>query len=334
MSKYQVFEEKEMQTGQMFPPVPGVYGSPTMTFRKFDTPITPKENFMRFVKGEEPAWAPLLQRDVSFIQPMIYPDNKARTFGGVDAFGIEWVYEEKSAAAMVKPGTRRLSDITEWENEIVFPDLSAIDWQKDYEENFKDVLVEDKPVMFVILNGLFERTADLTSFEDTFCYLLEEEEALEAFYTKLTDYHIELMKIAKEVYHADIITFHDDMGTQKSSFFSPDTFREVMMPHYKRTVDAAHEMGLIINFHSCGCIANQIPNIIECGFDIWEGQTTANDKATLIKEYGDKIKFLDIFDPGLDVTEEEFDSKLEKWTKDLLLTKNCVGWFFMDPVHN
>ncbi|MFR4671323.1 MAG: hypothetical protein ACLT69_16090 [Intestinibacter bartlettii] len=30
---------------------------------------------------------------------------------------------------MVKPGTRRLDDITNWES-LVFPDLSAIDWQK------------------------------------------------------------------------------------------------------------------------------------------------------------------------------------------------------------
>ena len=58
----------------------------------------------------------------------------ARCKGGIDWFGIEWEYEPKTNAAMVKPGTRRLDDITNWES-LVFPDLSAIDWQKDYEEN-------------------------------------------------------------------------------------------------------------------------------------------------------------------------------------------------------
>ena len=50
--------------------------------------------------------------------------------------------------------------------------------------------IPDRPTLFVIVNGFFERLADLTSFEDAFMYLLEEQEALEAFYTKLCDFHI------------------------------------------------------------------------------------------------------------------------------------------------
>ncbi|MFR5471311.1 MAG: hypothetical protein ACLTG7_07210 [Romboutsia sp.] len=38
--------------------------------------------------------------------------------------------------------------------------------------------------------------------------------------------------------------------------------------------DAAHEMGLYVNFHSCGCVGNQIENFIAAGFDSWEGQDT------------------------------------------------------------
>ena len=256
MSDYS-FKIEEIQNAKMAPAIPIPYGAPEFETVKFNTPITPKENVLRIYKKEKPLWMPSLYFDVNFIQPLVMPDAYARCKGGIDWFGIEWEYEPQTKAAMVKPGTRRLDEITNWEK-LVFPDLSAIDWQKDYDENYKDKIDPDKATAFVIVNGLFERTADLTSFEDTFCYLLEEEEALEAFYTKLTDFHIELMKIAKEVYHADIITFHDDMGTQKNSFFSPTTFEEVMLPHYKRMNDAAHEMGLYVNFHSCGCVGNQI----------------------------------------------------------------------------
>ncbi|MGL4547349.1 MAG: hypothetical protein ACRCUV_05080, partial [Eubacterium aggregans] len=104
---------------------------------------------------------------------MVMPYATARAFGGTDWFGIEWECEPLTKAAMVKPGTRRLSDITQWESEIIWPDLKAIDWQKDYEDNYKDRIADDRFSYFVIVNGLFERTADLTSFEDTFCYLLE-----------------------------------------------------------------------------------------------------------------------------------------------------------------
>ena len=201
--------------------MPGIYGAPDTIVPKHNYPITPKENMLRLLRGEMPLWVPNQTLDNNAIQPMVMPDARARSFGGTDWFGIEWEYEPLTKAAMVKPGTRRLSDLTNWREELVFPDLSAIDWQKDYEENYKGRIAEDRLSYFVIVNGLFERLADLTSFEDTFCYLLEEPEELTAFYDKLADWHIELIKIAKEVYHADMILFHDDMGTQRSTFFSP-----------------------------------------------------------------------------------------------------------------
>ena len=60
-----------------------------------------------------------------------------------------------------------------WEKELVFPDLKAIDWKKDYQEHYADLMEPDRATTFIIVNGCFERLADLTSFEDTFCYLLE-----------------------------------------------------------------------------------------------------------------------------------------------------------------
>ena len=54
------------------------------------------------------------------------------------------------------------------------------------------------------------------------------------------------MEIAKEVYHADMILFHDDMGTQISTFFSLDTYREIFLPQYQKITKAAHDMGMYI----------------------------------------------------------------------------------------
>ena len=114
---------------------------------------------------------------------------------------------------MVKPGTRRLDDIENWKT-LEFQ-TSKIDWEKDYKERYEGKISEDRLSYFIIVNGLFERTADLTSFEDTFCYLLEEPETLTEFYDKLVAFGISnLIKIAKKYYHVDMILFHDDMGTQ------------------------------------------------------------------------------------------------------------------------
>ena len=288
-----------------------------------------KENLFKIVRNEKPLWMPVMGGDINFIQPLAMPDALARWKGGKDWFGIEWEYEANINAAMVKPGTRRLSDITKWEEELEFPDLNDIDWKKDYDENYKGKLDPTRATMFTIVNGLFERTADLTSFEDTFCYLLEEEEVLEKFYDRLADWHIELFKIAKDIYHADIIIFHDDMGTQRSSFFSPATFEEVMLPHYKKMVDAAHKMGLLVSFHSCGSVSNQIENFIKAGFDFWEGQDCCNDKLALLEKYGDVLPQISAFSPDPDgvLSDEEYEKALVDRIKEFGKDGRYVMWY-------
>jgi hypothetical protein len=305
MSNYPFNKAQELKDVGKWPSIPSVYGMPMPEVRKFNTPITPRENFERVLRREKPLWIPTILHDFNFVQPLAMPDARARVLGGPDWFGIEWQFEKLSNAAMVKPGTRRLSDVTRWEQEMVWPDLDAIDWASDYEENYKPILPSDRPTMFTIVNGLFERLADLTSFEDTLCYLIEEPEAVESLFAKLTDWHIELFAIARRHYHADVITFHDDMGTQRASFFSPDMFREVMFPHYRRMNEAAHKMGLVVNFHSCGSVANQMENFCDAGFDFWEGQDSCNDKAAVMDKYGDRIGQVTFMVPSADASDKD-----------------------------
>lgn len=300
--------------------MPGIYGAPDSVEPKRNYPITPKENMLRMLRGEMPLWVPNQTTDNNAIQPMVMPDATARAFGGTDWFGIEWEYEPLTKAAMVKPETRRLSDITQWESEIIWPDLKAIDWQKDYEDNYKDRIAEDRFSYFVIVNGLFERTADLTSFEDTFCYLLEEPEALTAFFDKLVDWHIELIHIAKEVYHADMILFHDDMGTQISTFFSPNTYRELFLPQYQKITKAAHDLGMFVCLHSCGNVGTLMPLFIEAGFDAWEGQDSSNDKASIMSEYGVDLAQCTLYIVPADLSDEDAVADIHKRVDELATT--------------
>lgn len=307
--------------------LPGIYGMPGMPARKFHTPITPRENFLRVANHQKPVWLPNMNLDFNVVQPEIMADAYARNHGGVDWFGIDWTYEPLSAAAMVTPGTRRLSDIKNWEKELVWPDLDSIDWAQDYEKTYASGMDPDRPTLFVIVNGFFERLADLTSFEDAFMYLLEEQEALEAFYTKLCDFHIKLGKIAREYYHADLITFHDDMGSQKNAFMSPDTFNEVLKPHYQRMNQAFHEMGMYVNFHSCGNVGVQVPNFADCGFDFWEGQDNCNDKQALMDQYGDKLGQVSVFMPPPDLSDEEFEQTMKNLVTGLGAKGRYITWY-------
>ena len=322
-----VFNETELEVIGQYS-VPGIYGMGDMVVPKHNYPITPKENMLRMLRGEMPLWVPNQILDNNPIQPEIMPDARARSYGGIDWFGIEWEYEPLTKAAMVKPGTRALSDITRWREEVKFPDLSAIDWQKDYEEHYAGRLAEDRLSYFVIVNGLFERLADLTSFEDAFCYLLEEPEELTAFYDKLVDWHIELIRIAKEVYHTDMILFHDDMGTQINTFFSPKLYRELFVPQYQKITKAVHEMGMYIAIHSCGCIKTLIPLMIEAGFDAWEGQDSANDKAAIMRAYGKGLAQLTFHAVPAALSDEEAVADVHRKVDELAMTGRfaCHLW--------
>ncbi len=327
MVRYDKFDEKELKIIGEYR-MPGIYGAPEIIVPRYDYPITPKENMIRMLEGQTPLWLPNQTLDNNAIQPMIMPDARARNFGGIDWFGIEWEYEPLSKAAMVKPGTRRLSDITRWREEILWPDLSAIDWKKDHEENYKGRIAEDRFSYFVIVNGFFERTADLMGFEDTFCALLEEPEELNAFYDRLADWHIGLITIAKEIYHADMILFHDDMGTQIDTFFSPDIFEKIFLPQYQKITKATHDMGMYICLHSCGCVGRLLPLFIQAGFDAWEGQDNANDKKALMDTYGKELAQCTMYEFSADMSDEDAIAYLHEKVDGLGLTGRlaCRLW--------
>ena len=86
--------------------VPGIYGAADSIVPKYNFPITPKENMVRMLKGENPLWVPNQILDNNAVQPLVMPDARARNFGGTDWFGIEWQYEPKSMASMVERGDR------------------------------------------------------------------------------------------------------------------------------------------------------------------------------------------------------------------------------------
>ena len=62
----------------------------------------------------------------------------------------------------------------------------------------------------------------------------------------------------------------DDWGTQNQTIASPDVFRTLFRPYYRRFTDAIHESGPNVKafLHSCGAIYDILDDIIESGFDV------------------------------------------------------------------
>ncbi|MBQ3127112.1 MAG: hypothetical protein IJC15_08590 [Clostridia bacterium] len=94
-------------------------------------------------------------------------------------------------------------------------------------------------------------------------------------------------------YEFDGIFWWDDMGYKGTTFFSPNTYRELLKPYHKKAVDWAHERGLVAELHSCGYIEPLIPDLVEIGvemlnpLEIKAGMNPAGLKST----WGDRLAF-------------------------------------------
>jgi hypothetical protein len=268
---------------------------------KYNTPITPKENFLRFMKGKDYMWTPC-SADFVTIMPSILPDNVSRAFvydtqafdilpTAKDMFGVEWEYVASAGGAMVRPGNPVLvPDICEWEKYVKFPDISSYDWE-GARERFKNVVNDDRVVVSWVFNGLFERLISFMEFENAALALIDEDEQeyVHSLFSRLCDMYDELFDKLHTYLNVDIVYFHDDWGSQRAPFFSKAVADEMLVPYLKRVCDSLHKRGMFIDFHSCGQVEILVPAMIEAGVDIWSGQPM-NDRKRIMTNYGDDIK--------------------------------------------
>ncbi len=293
-----MFQKDELEVVGMYPDVNG------RSVEKLNTPITPKENFLRLLQGEKPLWIPM-DGDVIRLTPAIVPDHRARGFvmeaqsfdpnregGGPDMFGVEWEWVPKAGGSMVRPGNPKVKNIAEWETDIVFPELDRWPWEASAEANRMFIDQEERLVGITIMNGLFERLVSFTDMGEAMISLVDEEcqEGVKRLFDRLADFYLDMIGRFRQYFRMDLLVFHDDWGSQRAPLFSLETCREMVVPYLKRIVDGAHSMGVAFELHSCGKNELLVPAMVEAGVDLWNGQEV-NDKKLLCDRYGDHMLF-------------------------------------------
>lgn len=213
-----------------------------------------------------------------------------------------------------------LKDITEWKKYVMAPSV-------DYPEEVWIPAIEhansvDRNEVFVtafVGPGIFEMTHHLMGMEDALMAFYEEPEAMHELIEYLADYDLRYLKTVVDHIHPDAILHHDDWGSQISSFMSPATFEEFLLPVYKKIYGFCKANGVeLIVHHSDTYGVNLVPYMVEMGIDIWQGVMKTNNIPELIKQYGGKISFMG----GLHNGEMDFP----EWTKKIIdgyVEKSC-----------
>lgn len=302
--------------------------------------LNEKEEMLKVFRHEVPAGLPhLLGPGVHFLAPQNgYHERPAGGKGGVDWFGVKWFYKEGDLAPIPDSSVPPIcEDICDWRDTVVFPDMEAWDWEEAARiDKVAEINRDEKMVYVSTLNGLFERMHTLMGFENALCGLLTDPEEAGAFLDAMVDFKCAQIKKIREYYQPDILNFHDDYGTQRGLFFSPEIWRSLFKERLKKIVDCCHELGMFFELHSCGLIEDIIPDICEIGVDCLQCMDI-NDVAAARAKTGDKMVYgvspnFQRYFAGLDTgSMSEADVRREVREEFMTLAKGGNYYPFINP---
>lgn len=114
------------------------------------------------------------------------------------------------------------------------------------------------------------------------------------------DFKIRLMKRAVEA-GADVIVSGDDYAGRTGPFMSPAHFREFIFPYLKRSVDAAHDLGVPYIKHTDGNLWPIMDQMVDAGIDAIDPlePIAGMDVGEMKARYGDRLAVIG----NIDVTE-------------------------------
>lgn len=258
--------------------------------------ITERENFNRLLNNETPYWIPRCFDMAAAVGMGLINENGKMGEGGVDDYGVTWVATESANGATTPdPNHHIMQCVTQWRDVYRPADLEAIDWQGHAARDLEAIDLEATLTSYAMFEGFFQRFMAFEGFENCLCDLIEEPEECREFIEAMCDERIALVEKLAEYYQPDYIIFFDDVAHKNGLFMSPEIFRDLFKPAYKRLFDAMRSHGILVNMHCCGLCEEIVPDFIECGARMWQSAEPVNDVQRISREYGDKI----IIDGGM-----------------------------------
>lgn len=201
-----------------------------------------------------------------------------------DEFGVVWSTNalDRGAPLAYSLPEADLSSYT-------FPDptdpsrfTGLAEWCADNREHYACIWV----------GAIWERATFMRSMEELLLDLVEHRAFVDELLEHLTDNVLRTMEALFALGEFDCCCLSDDYGAQRSLLMSPADWRALIKPRLARMIALANAHGRQTFLHSCGCVEEIVPDLIEIGLDILHPiQPETMDIQMLKREYGRDITF-------------------------------------------
>ena len=219
-------------------------------------------------------------------------NHVAAAFDFAKKDGLNHDYEERTLTA---PGFFEDYEDPEGVNDFDWPDpekyIDPVKCRQVVEE-----VPEDAVPMVLAWSAHFQDACAAFGMETALIKMMTEPEMFKAVIDRIMQFYLKANEIFYESTKGKLkaVLIGNDFGSQQGLMLSPALIRELVFPGTKQLIDQAHAYGLKVIHHSCGCIYDIIPDLIELGADaIHPIQALAHNMEAerLARDFGGKASF-------------------------------------------
>jgi hypothetical protein len=146
--------------------------------------------------------------------------------------------------------------------------------------------------------GSWQEFCELAGTQEAIMFAMEDPEFVHFFLRGITAYKVDY--VHREMPGAKIDLIEHGGGSASSSVISPAMFDEFCVPYDKQVIDALHDIGLPVVYHTCGAIMAILEHIPANGCDASEtcsppgvgGDVGAVDRAIVKQVLGSKVSLI------------------------------------------
>jgi len=178
--------------------------------------------------------------------------------------------------------------------------------------------IGDEKAIIIRLRDVFSQPRDLMGFEDFMIGFYTMPDVVERLMEISVEYNTRLAKNAREL-GGEIIVVGDDIADNSGLLISPEMYRTMVLPHFKKLIQNFKKLGFYVIKHTDGNIMSVIEDLIDTGIDCIDpiDPLAGMDIEFIKKTYGNRV----CIKGNIDCVSTLVDKNPEEVVKE---TKECI----------